>query len=133
MKTKFICFATTFLLLTVVSFGQTKGTLYKAEKWLDIKGKGSWAKANISPTVEKVEILQTDKNIKVTFGTKVYNYKIVSSETSVSSSGNTKYNVALKGKSGVIYVLKMFDDSIIIKYDNDWQVSDPAISTVDIN
>lgn len=79
MKLKNFLLTATLMLLVVASLGQTKGILYKSGEWLNIKAKGGWAKAMKDPNYEKVEILQTDKNFKVTLGSKTYNYKIISS------------------------------------------------------
>ncbi len=74
----FIVFAYFYLL----TLAQTSNSiLYKSDHWADIKGKGSFAKAMDNPTYEKVEIIKTEKNFKVTFGTKKYNYAIISSKS----------------------------------------------------
>lgn len=107
---------------------QSKGKLYKANQWLDTKAKG-WAYAFDNPTVEKVEILQTDKNFKVTFGKIERNYKIIS--TRAVSAAMTNYDVTLNGIVYVIAVTKMPNGTIGINIDGTWQVLDIIdISTV---
>ena len=55
MKSLFIYFSI-ILLCSVSTFAQTKvkvkGTLYKSDYWVDIKGKGGLAKAYDNPTRE---------------------------------------------------------------------------------
>ena len=65
---------TLMLALTGLSLhGQSseKGTLYIAEFWIDYKGNNNdFVKAMKNRKFEKVEILKTEKFIKVTFATK---------------------------------------------------------------
>ena len=73
----FLSFILVFL--SLAAFSQTtKGILYKSDHWADSKGKGGFVEAGDNHAYEKVEMLRTDKYIKTTFGTKVYNYTIVS-------------------------------------------------------
>ncbi len=78
--------------------------LYKTNHWADIKGKGDFVKAMEEPIMEKVEILKTNKEIKVTFGTKVYNYIIVSENK--FSAVKTEYVATLNGRK---YTLNIMD------------------------
>jgi hypothetical protein len=115
------------------TFGQTnKGILYKSDHWADLKGKGDWAKAWDNPTYEKVEILKTDKNIKVTFGAKVYNYSIISSNK--SSDVLTQYTTTLNGNTYIISIADMMDGTYSLSIDNIWQVivKNNDITTIDV-
>lgn len=117
--------------LSFSAFSQTKGTLYKSGQWADIEGKGSWVKAMENPTYEKVEILKTEKFIKVTFGTKVYNYQIVSSKK--FSSVKMDYTVKLDGKTYTLSISDMQDGTYAINIDSVWMVANIRdIKTVEI-
>lgn len=117
------------LITTATTMTSSNGKLYKANQWLDIKGKGGWATAFDNPTIEKVEILQTDKNFKVTFGTSERNYKIISSK--IFSAMMTNYEVSYNGAMYVIAISKMPNGTIGINIDGIWQVLDiKDISTV---
>ncbi|MFN0188676.1 MAG: hypothetical protein ACKVQV_08240 [Bacteroidia bacterium] len=131
MKNK-IVLSFLFAFLCFLAFAQTtKGTLYKSDHWADIKGKGGFAKAMNNPTYEKVEILKTDKNIKVTFGTKVFNYIIVSSKQ--FSSVKMDYTVTLKGKTFLLSIADMQNGTYAVNIDGNWMVSDITnFTTVDI-
>jgi hypothetical protein len=121
---------TAFILafLSFTSFAQTSnGTLYKSDHWADIKGKGGWAAAEDNPTYEKVEILQSDKNFKVTFGTKVFIYSIASSKQ--FSSAKMDYTITLKGKTYLLSIVKMPDGTFAIGIDGIWMVSN--ITTIE--
>jgi len=120
MKIKTYLLTTTLMLFVLASFGQTEATLYKSGQWLDSKGKGGWAKAYKDPTYEKVEILHTDKNFKVIFGSKTYTYKIVSS--SRYSDVQMRYNVTLNGKSYEIQVSEQSPGTYSIGIDSEWMV-----------
>lgn len=107
------------------------GTLYKADRWANIKGKGDWAKAMDNPTIEKVEILKTSEAIKVTFGTKVYNYIIVSENK--FSEVKMDYSVTLNGKGCTLSILDYSKSAIAnlrnkgtysVNIEGVWMVSD---------
>ncbi len=116
-------FSFIFAFICISTFGQTtKGTLYKTDHWSDIKGKGDWAIAMDNPTYEKVEILQTDNYIKVTFGIKVYNYKIIS--FSKYSDFMMNYNVSLNNKTYVMSISIDDDGTNTINIDNEFMVAD---------
>lgn len=117
MKNKILITSFSLLLLTLSSFSQSIGVLYKSDKWLDIKSRGSWAKAMRDPTIENVEILRTDKFIKVSLGTKIYNYEIIS--YSDFSKERTDYKVSLNGNNYSMGFLN-WDGLIAIGIDDIW-------------
>ncbi len=121
-----------FAIICFASFSQSaKGTLYKQNRWEDVKGKGSWDKAMDNPTYEKAEVLKTSKNIKVTLGTKVYNYVIISEKK--FSDMLMIYSTTLNGKNFDIGICKNFDGTISIDIDDIWCVPDITnISTTEI-
>jgi hypothetical protein len=122
------------ILTITVANAQTKvkGTLYKSDHWADIKGKGDWATAMDNPTKEKVEILVTEKYIKVTFGSKVSNYKVVSKNR--FSSVKMDYNVSLNGKSYLISIADMPDGTKAIGIEKTWMVADISdISEIEVS
>ena len=122
MKSKilFLLVITNFVSATFAQ--STKGTLYKSDHWADIKKYGSWAKASDNPIHEKVEILLTEKNFKVTFGIKVYNYAIISSKP--FSQYKMDYKVTLNEKKYVIAVALMPDGTTTIGIEGVWLVED---------
>ncbi len=133
---KAILICSVILSCLTISFAQTKvkGVLFKSDRWADIKGKGDWATAGDNPTFEKVEILITDKYVKATFGSKVFNYKIIS--TNQFSEVRMDYNVTLNGKPYLIFLIVMPagpifgpTGSIAISIENIWEVSDIHEST----
>ena len=127
-----------FAIICFATFGQTtKGKLYKTDHWADIKRKGGWVNAMDNPTYEKVEILKTSKQIKVTFGTKVYNYTIVSEK--IFSEVMMNYTVTLNGKNYTLRIADMENGTHAVTLDDGitkdgvWMVSDiKDISTIDV-
>lgn len=122
------------ILTITVASAQTKvkGTLYKSDHWADIKGKGNWATAMDNPTKEKVEILVTEKYIKVTFGTKVSNYKVVSKNR--FSAMKMDYNVTLNGTSYLISIADMPNGTKAIGIEKTWMVADITdVAEVEVN
>ncbi len=101
---------------------KVKGTLYKTDKWADVKGKGDWVTAMDNPTHEKVEIFVTEKYIKVTFGIKIYKYAIVSKTR--FSQMKIDYNVTLNGQPFLLSISEMPDKSKAINIDDIWTVSE---------
>ncbi len=86
-----------------------KGTLYIAEFWIDYKGNNNdFVKAMKNRKFEKVEILKTEKFIKVTFGTKVSKYLIKSSNP--FSQARLDCNVV---SNNIEYTLSIIDMTII--------------------
>ena len=132
---KKLVFLSFFIILIItVANAQTKvkGTLYKSGNWADIKGNGDWATAMDNPIKEKVEILVTEKNIKVTFGKKVSNYKVVSKKR--FSEMKLDCNVTLNGKPYLISIADMPDGTKAIEIENIWMVADIIdISEVEVN
>lgn len=112
-KTILLLIATIFL--TALAYTQTRGTLYRANQWIDCNEMGGkfnpalFDKAMENPIFEKVEILVTDKFIKATFGTKIYKYSILSIKEK-SASEVTTYFVSLGNKK---YELSISDMSLI--------------------
>lgn len=132
---KILLLTTTLLFSILLSFGQTKGTLYKADKWADVKGKGDWVKAMNSPNKEKVEVLLTIKSIKVTFGAKTYDYKLVSFYR--ASPVMWVYIVNLDGKTYKMNIsqnsLEINNESYTINIENEWMITKIAdVSALDI-
>ena len=82
---------------------KVKGTLYKSDSWADIRGGFVNAMENL--IYEKVEVFLTDKYIKVTFGTKVSNYLIVSKKR--FSEVRMDYKVTQGSKSFVLSIATM--------------------------
>lgn len=120
MKLKTFLFAVYLHLFTLVSFGQTKATLYKASQWADVKGKGSFGKAMDNPTKEKAEVLLTIKNIKVTLGVKTYVYKLVSFYR--YSAVQWRYSVILDGKNYEISISEHSPENYSIIIDKEWAI-----------
>ena len=135
MKIKTLLLATTITLFTLASVGQTKATLYKADQWLDTKGKGGWAKAYKDPTKEKAEVLLTIKSIKVKLGAKTYDYKLISFYR--FSPVQWRYVVTLNGKISEIVIsqhsLEIDNETYSIGIDGEWMIhSITDVSVVDI-
>lgn len=85
----------TFLFATIYfsSFSQTPANgIYKSDRWLNIKDQGLQY-ATYHPTMDSVKIEKTDTDIKVTFGTTIHDYSIVSVDHFIN------YNVLLDGVS----------------------------------
>lgn len=123
MKLKFLLFSSTLLLFALAAVGQTKATLYKADQWLDIKGKGSWAKAYSNPTKEKVEVTLSIKSIKVTLGSKTLDYKLNSFYR--FSDAQWRYVVSRNGGTFEISISehKPGTYSISIEGDEEWMIT----------
>jgi hypothetical protein len=135
MKIKTPLLATTLVLFTLASIGQTKATLYKADQWLDTKAKGGWAKAYKDPTKEKATVLLTIKSIKVTLGAKIYDYKLISFYR--FSPVQWRYIVMLNGKTYEIVIsqhsLEIDNETYSIAIDGEWMLhSVKDVSIVDI-
>lgn len=132
MKIKTLLLATTLTLFTLASFGQTKATLYKANQWLDIKSNGGWAKAMRNPTKEKAEVLLTIKSIKVTFGPKTYDYKLVSFYR--FSPVQWRYIVTYAGKTYEISIsqnnLEENNETYTINIEGEWMI--PLLTDVSV-
>lgn len=120
-------FSVVLMLMCISSFAQQ--TLYKTDHWADSKGKGGFVNAMENPTYEKVQVSKSSKNIKVTFGTKVYNYIIVSEKK--FSDMQMMYSVTLNGKSFTISIANMPDGTTSIGIDGVWFIPDiKDISTI---
>ena len=119
MKFRNYLLTAAFTPLAFASFGQAKTIVYKCGQWLDTKTKG-FANAYRDPTYEKVEILQTQRKFKVTFGSKMYDYTIVSSNR--FSNVQTRYNVIRNGKSYLLAVSENSPETYSIGIDEEWIV-----------
>ncbi len=102
MKHRVIIYCLIILFPFLAYSQNTRETLYRSDHWLDIKGKGDLIQANNDPIYEKVEILKMERKIKVTFGKKVYDYKILSAKR--YSSVMMNYSVTLNGKHFVLSI-----------------------------
>lgn len=131
MHTKII-FTSLLIAFSFVLYGQSTGTLYKHDEWGDeIKYDGNLVKTMQNMNHENVEILKTDKYIKTTFGNKVNNYKIISSNK--FSDVKMDYTVTLNGKKYILSIADMQDGTYAIGINKTWFVKNITdISTVDI-
>jgi hypothetical protein len=126
MSVKLI-YCTALLMLVVGDFTtvaqstlKEQKTVYRADNWFDIKGKGGFAKAADNPTYEKVEIIKTDTKFTVTLGAKVYNYLIVSSKP--FSEFRTDYNVTLNGRNYVLIMGLSLNGITVFNVEGIWLV-----------
>jgi len=120
-----LCTLMIFIMTSAFSQNKVKGTLYEADYWADIKGKGSWAIAMDNPTYEKVEVFLTEKYIQVTFGTKTSKYLVLSKKK--FSEFKMDYNVTLDSKTYVLSIAIMPGGSTAINIDGLWMI--PKIKT----
>ena len=108
----------TCFMTNALSQNKVKGTLYKADSWADIIANGGFIKALDSPTYEKVEVFLTEKYIKVTFGTKISNYVIVS--TKKFSESKMDYTVTKDSKTYVLSIAIMPTGKTAINIEKVW-------------
>jgi hypothetical protein len=119
MKCKFLF---TVLILFVINSvnGQDKSTLYKADQWLDIKGKGL-AKAYSNPERKKAEVILSISSIKVTLGTTKYDYKLISFYR--FSAVQWRYVVSRDNRTFEIVISEHRPEEYSIGIDGEWMVT----------
>ena len=84
-----------------------------------------------NPTYENVEILKTAKNIKVTFGNKVYNYSIISEKQ--FSSVKMDYTVTLNNNTYELSICKFSNGTYGVVIDGIFTVNDITdVKTIDV-
>lgn len=121
----------TCIMTNAFTQNKVKGTLYKAESWADIIGKGGFIKALENLTYEKAEVLLTEKYIKVTLGTKISKYQIISKKK--FSDVKMDYSVTLGGKNYVLSIAIMPTGTTAINIEKNWFIPEvKSISEIEI-